>query len=161
MVAADMSRSRHAGARHATPPATALPPPVELTVLYDERCELCIRARDWLRSQQLHVPMELLAAGSPEARRRYGDVPWRGQELIVAAPDGRVWVGASAFLMCLWATRRYRHWAYRLSSPTLAPLARRFFTGLSARRSSIGALLGPPPCRDCEHLPHGVQGGHP
>lgn len=131
-------------------------PPMALTVLYDESCPLCLRARDWLRTQPLHLPMELLPAGSPEAGRRYGRLPWRGQELVVVAPDGRVWVGPPAFLMCLWATRRYRPWAYRLNSPMLAPLARRFFTGLSARRSTIGALVGPPPCRDCAHPPHAV-----
>lgn len=131
--------------------------PGGLTVLYDEGCPLCLRARDWLRTQPLHLPMELLAAGSPEARRRYGVIPWRGQELVVTAEDGRVWVGPAAFVMCLWATRRYRPWAYRLSAPALAPLARRFFTALSARRSTIGALLGSPPaCAECEHVPHGL-----
>lgn len=151
MVAADVT-----GPDASAPVATA--PPAALTVLYDERCTLCERAKEWLRTQQLLVPMELLPAGSPVARRRYGPLPWRGQELVVTAPDGRVWIGPSAFLMCLWATRRYRPWAYRLNAPTLAPLARRFFTGLSARRSKIGALLGPPSCRDCEHPPHQAHG---
>ena len=114
-----------------------------LTVLYDERCALCRRCRDWLLTQPCLVPVELLAAGSAEARARFGGLPWLGRELIAVDDQGRAWVGPAAFLTCLWATVRYRRWAYRLSTPKLAPLAERFFMMVSRRRDRWSGRLDP------------------
>jgi hypothetical protein len=50
-----------------------------LTGLYDERCKFCRRCRDWLADQSVLVEMELLGAGTPEARRRFGHTPVRGE----------------------------------------------------------------------------------
>ena len=83
------------------------------TVLYDEGCELCQRCRAFLEVEPAYVELTLLAAGSDEARLRFGTLPWLGQELVVVAEDGRVWAGAAAFLVCLWALRDYREWSYR------------------------------------------------
>ncbi|MCA9592328.1 MAG: DUF393 domain-containing protein [Myxococcales bacterium] len=116
------------------------------TVLYDEGCELCQRCRAFLEVEPAYVELTLLAAGSDEARLRFGTLPWLGQELVVVAEDGRVWAGAAAFLVCLWALRDYREWSYRLSGPALAPLAERFFRVLSAERRRIGALFDHRPC---------------
>lgn len=118
-----------------------------LTVLYDETCALCLRSRDWLAGQPTLVDVELMPSGSAEARRRFAGLPL-GQELVVVAQDGRAWVGPAAFLTCLWATRRYRGWSYRLSGDTFAPLAERFFDLVSKRRKDIGRWLGSGP--DCE-----------
>lgn len=114
-----------------------------LTVLYDESCPLCVRCRNWMLSQPAYLPLELLPSGSAEAKRRYGAVPWLGAELCVVADTGEVWVGPAAFLMCLWALIEWRSWSYRLSGESLAPLAERFFHGISQKRRSIAALLGP------------------
>ena len=62
----------------ATDDATA-----RLTILYDERCTFCLRCRDWLATQPCLIPVELLAAGSVGAKRRYGAVAWRGSALAV------------------------------------------------------------------------------
>jgi predicted DCC family thiol-disulfide oxidoreductase YuxK len=105
-----------------------------LTVLYDERCRFCLRCRDWLLGQACLVEVELLPAGSSIARERYGAFPLLGDELVVFDDRGRGWVGAAAFLVCLWATVRYRGWAYRLARPGLAPHAGRFFMFVSKRR---------------------------
>lgn len=113
-----------------------------LTVVYDETCALCRRARDWLVTQPCYVPVELIGAGSEQARARFGNLPWLGQELVVADDDGHAWVGPAAFLTCLWATRRYRSWSYRLSEPALAPLAERFFYLVSKQRRRFGAYVG-------------------
>jgi predicted DCC family thiol-disulfide oxidoreductase YuxK len=115
---------------------------VTLTVLYDENCVLCRRARDWLLTQPCYEPVELVAAGSPAAKKRFGSVPWLGSELVVANDQGQVWIGPAAFLTCLWATRRYRAWSYRLSGPTLAPLAERFFHLVSKQRRRYGRYVG-------------------
>ncbi|MEX0754872.1 MAG: DCC1-like thiol-disulfide oxidoreductase family protein [Actinomycetota bacterium] len=112
-----------------------------LTVVYDERCGFCVRCRDWLAGQRCLVPVELLPAGSGTARRRFGALPWLGDELVVVDERGRVWVGPGAFLMCLWATARFRSQAFRLSRPGWARSAERFFLYVSKRRSRWGALL--------------------
>ncbi|MDZ4827339.1 MAG: DCC1-like thiol-disulfide oxidoreductase family protein [Actinomycetota bacterium] len=115
-----------------------------LTVIYDEQCALCRRCRHWLEHEPTYVPLDFLAAGSPAARERYGEVPWLGAELVVVSDDGSVWAGPAAFLTCLWATLHYRTWSYRLSGRTLAPLAERFFHVVSSNRKRIGAMVGSP-----------------
>lgn len=112
-----------------------------LTVVYDETCELCRRCRHWLSVQDLLVPMEFLAAGSPAARERYEDLDWYKVELMVVDDTGRAWVGPAAFLMCMWATRRYRRMSHRFRSPTLAPMVESFFHGLSSNRSLVSGML--------------------
>jgi predicted DCC family thiol-disulfide oxidoreductase YuxK len=125
-----------------------------LTVLYDERCAVCRRARDWLLTEPTHLPVELLAAGSPAARARFGLVPWRGAELVVIADTGEVWAGPAAFLTAMWATVRWRSWSYRLSGRHLAPLAERFFRLISHHRKRVNALLSEPECTWCESPTH-------
>lgn len=117
-----------------------------LTILYDAGCDLCLHCKDWLGAQPSFVPLELVPCDSEEARRRFGQVPFRGGQLCVIADDGRVWAGAPAFVMCLWALRDYREWAERISAPALAPLAERFFRTVSAERRRVGALLSHRPC---------------
>lgn len=134
-----------------TQPDARTPAGVRLTILYDERCPLCVRARDWLLSQPCLVEVELLAAGSPEARERFGAVPWRGRELVVADDAGHVWVGPGAFMMCMWATARFRGWSYRFAQPAWAPFAERFFLHVSKRRHRWGAWLGAGPRSDCTY----------
>jgi len=128
-----------------------------LTVVYDETCALCRRARDWLLTQPCNVEVRLIDAGSDEARTRFGHLPWLGKELVVADETGRAWIGPAAFITCLWATRRYRAWAYRLSRPSLAPFAERFFYSVSKNRRRFGSLAGKKvECSWCERKePHG------
>lgn len=114
---------------------------MRLTVLYDEQCGLCRRARDWLLGQPMRVEMELLAAGSPAARSRYGAIPWIGQDLVVVADDGRVWRDGSAFLVCLWATHRYRKFSQTLSGTAFKPVATAFFSTISKRRREISSIF--------------------
>lgn len=122
-----------------TPLRTDPHSPTRLTVLYDERCGFCLRCRDWLLSQPCLVEVELLPSGSEEARARYGKLPWLGRELVVVDETGRGWIGPAAFITCLWATARYRPWAYVLSHPRLTPMADRFFLFVSKRRDKLSA----------------------
>ena len=134
--------------------AAALRSPTRLLVAYDAECALCIRCRHWLETQPTYVDVTFLAAGSPEARADLAALqPWLGAELVVVSDRGEVWLGAAGFLVCLWATRDYREWSYRLSGPALAPLAERFFHMVSSRRSAISQLLGPDECvgGQCRH----------
>jgi predicted DCC family thiol-disulfide oxidoreductase YuxK len=108
-----------------------------LTVLYDEACPICVRCRDWLAMQPAFVELELLGCGSAEARRRYGEVPWLREDLVVVSDEGAVWVGPAAFIVSLWALCEWREWSYRLSGASLAPLAERFFKMISKRRRAL------------------------
>lgn len=120
--------------------------PRALLVLYDPGCALCRRCREWMMRQQHFVPLTFLACTGDEARARFGDLPWLGDELIVVGDGGETWVGPAAFLTCLWALQEWRAWSYRLSGPAFAPLAERFFHAVSSRRRGIAALLD----HDCE-----------
>lgn len=128
--------------------------PEKLTVLYDDTCAVCRRARDWLLTQPCLVQVEIIPARSDEARRRFGELPWAGRELVVGDERGRLWIGPAAFITCLWATVRYRGWAYRLSTPRLAPLAERFFMFISKRRDRWSAWIGrdDPGCSWCQQV---------
>jgi predicted DCC family thiol-disulfide oxidoreductase YuxK len=126
----------------------------QLTILYDERCAFCLRCRDWLATQPVLVGVRLLASGSWEAHERFGDVPWLGSELVVADDTGKVWVGPDAFLMCLWATARYRSWSYVLTRPGYGRFAERFFMHVSKRRGRYAEWFGrsDPDCTYCDDV---------
>lgn len=125
-----------------------------LTVLYDERCALCRRARDFLSASPQLIELRLVALGSPEAIATYGRLETR-DELWVVSDEGDAWVGPSAFVMCLWALRDHRALAELLASPLLAPLARRFFRAISSQRARLSTFFDDTRCG--EHgctLPH-------
>lgn len=135
--------------------AAATQSPGSLLVLYDAGCPVCVRCRHWLEHQPTHVPLTFLATDSPEAIERFGPhLPWLGKELVVVGDRGEAWIGPAAFLVALWATVDYRLWSYRLSGPTLAPLAGRFFEQVSKRRSALGRYVKEPACDDdrCRHV---------
>jgi len=127
-----------------------------LTVLYDERCAFCRRCRDWLAAQPCLVEVELMPAGSAEARGRYGSMPWLGAELVVVDNQGQAWIGPAAFIVCLWATIRYRPWSYVLSRPGFSAHTERFFRKVSKRRDRFSDWLGgggaDDDCSWCEEL---------
>ena len=127
-----------------------------LTVVYDGACALCVRCRDFLATSRTLVPIELLSCQSREARERYGNVPWLGEELVVVSDEGDVWIGPAAFLVAMWALADYREWSYRLSGPALAPLAERFFVAISSQRRRIASFLTKPRCEDGDvcTMPH-------
>jgi predicted DCC family thiol-disulfide oxidoreductase YuxK len=115
--------------------------PRALTVLFDPGCALCQRCCDWMLGQASYVELHFMPCTGVEAKKRYGDLPWLSDELIVVGDEGEVWVGPAAFLTCLWALVDFREWSYRLAGPAFAPLAERFFLALSSRRRAVSALL--------------------
>jgi predicted DCC family thiol-disulfide oxidoreductase YuxK len=133
---------------------TTVPPAQALTIVYDETCALCRRARDWLLTQPCLVDVELIAAGSDEAKHRYGALPWLGNELVAVDEHGNAWIGPSAFLASMWATAKYRPWAFRLATPKLAPKAEHFFMWISKRRDTWSSWLAKddPECSWCDEV---------
>ena len=121
--------------------------PRALTVLYDPGCALCRRCRAWMLTQASYVPLTFVACDAAEARRRYGDIPWLGDELVVVGDRGEVWAGPAAFLTCLWALVDWREWSFRLAGPAFAPLAERFFHALSSQRKRLARWFDHE-CRD-------------
>lgn len=114
-----------------------------LTVLYDAQCGLCQRARAWLESQPAFVSLDFLPAGSPAARERYPrlEVAATLAALHVVADDGRVWSGARAWVMCLWALRETRALSLRLSGPLSIAVAQSIVARLSEGRYTLSEVL--------------------
>jgi hypothetical protein len=95
-----------------------------------------------------------LGSGSEGAIRRYGAIPWLGSELVVVDEHGQAWVAPGAFLVCPWATRRYRSWSYLLAKPHLSKHTERFFPHVPKRRDRYGGWLGrkEQDCTFCDEL---------
>ena len=114
-----------------------------LTVLYDARCGLCSKARRWLEGQKQIVPLELLAADSEDARRRFPSLSApEPEELVVVSDEGDVYRGSHAWIVCLWALQDYREWSFRFARPALLPLARGIVEWVSTRRHRLSRALG-------------------
>jgi predicted DCC family thiol-disulfide oxidoreductase YuxK len=111
-----------------------------VTVLYDAECNLCRTARAWLERQPQAVALEFLAAASPEARARYPflDPQLTLEDLTVVGDGGEVWVGAKAWVVCLWALEGRQALARRLSAPAVMPKARALVAFVSRHRRALG-----------------------
>ncbi|MFY0509555.1 thiol-disulfide oxidoreductase DCC family protein [Streptomyces anulatus] len=136
------------------------PAPVRrLTVLYDAQCPLCVHLRHWLQRQRQLVPLDLVPAGSAEARRRFPELDHAATlaEITVVGDLGQVYREASAWIVCLWALAKYRSRAHWLTTPAGRPFARG--TVLAAARYRSLVL---PPCapgvRECAAQPGGPWG---
>ena len=114
-----------------------------LTVLYDEQCALCRRARRWLERQSQFVPLTFIAASSDAARGLFPSLDHEATlvEPTVVADTGAVFCGAKAWIMCLWALEEYRSMALTMRSPGAWWAAKRFVTSVSRNRRRL-ALRG-------------------
>jgi len=137
-------------------------PAMHLTVLYDAGCPLCSRFRDWLACQPLLVPLDLVAAGSAEARRRFPTLDHARTlaEITVVAYDGRIWSREHAWVVALWATVAHRSLSLTLSGPAGLPLARMAAATAAGLRSLTTSTPGGAPYSDdcagtCHPLPQG------
>ncbi|WKU46187.1 DCC1-like thiol-disulfide oxidoreductase family protein [Streptomyces sp. VNUA116] len=115
-----------------------------LTVLYDAHCSLCTFVRNWLVRQQQLVPLDLVPAGSDEARRRFPGLDHAAayEEITVVGDGGQVYRGASAWIVCLWALSAYRPLAHRISTPSGMVFARGAVLAAARYR---GSHWPPPP----------------
>lgn len=116
-----------------------------LTILYDQQCGFCRQCRQWLEAQPAYLPVSFLSCRSEEVAKRFPGVEaYRPTEnLVVVADTGEVYVGDSAWLMCLFALKQYRGWARRLSTPLLRPLARQVFEQISGLRGALSCVIQP------------------
>ena len=117
---------------------------MQLFVLFDANCGLCWKMRNWLASQATFVPLHFLAAGSEGAKAAFPGLRPESTlgVLHVVSDRGRVWKGPNAWVMCLWATRRWRALSLTLSSPTWNRLIGSFVTSFSSNRHFLTSVLG-------------------
>jgi len=115
----------------------------KLYVLYDPRCELCCRLKDWLVEQPSWIGLETIPAGSQKARDMFPDLEKiAGQnDLAVISDEGAVYLNDRAWIMVLFALDEYRDWAARLTHPLLMPLARQAYAALASNRHSLSRWL--------------------
>ena len=114
-----------------------------MTVLYDSECDFCGRCRAWAESQPQYIQLRFIARDSQRARRDYPQLTTTGDELIAIGDDGSVYRNAKAWLMCMYALRRYRPLALRLSRPGMQGFARRVFNLISHHRRRVPSWLLP------------------
>ena len=115
----------------------------KLYVLYDPKCELCCRLKDWILVQRSWIGIALLPAGSEKAHRLFPELEnIAGKEdLAVVTDEGAVYLNDRAWIMVMYAMVEYREWASRLTHPLLMPLARQAFAALSKNRHAISRWL--------------------
>ena len=115
----------------------------QLIVLFDSSCELCQRARRWLASEPAYVPLEFVAAQSAEARERFPTLDHSRtlEQLTVIADDRQVYRGERAWVMCLWALKRYRSNALFFSSTIGLAFAKDFVSLVSRNRHAASRWL--------------------
>jgi predicted DCC family thiol-disulfide oxidoreductase YuxK len=111
----------------------------KLYVLYDPRCELCCRLKDWLLAQRSWLGLCLVAAGSTKAKQLFPDLDRiaTADDLVVISDEGEVYKNNHAWIMALYALEDYRDWACRIAHPLLLPLARQAFAVISRNRQAL------------------------
>src|SRR5215472_1653432 len=115
----------------------------KLYVLYDPKCELCERLKDWLLIQRSWLGLSMVPAGSDRARKLFPDLDQVAtcNDLVVVSNEGEVFLNNSAWIMVLYALEDYRDWACRLAHPLLAPFVRQAWEMISKNRYAISRWL--------------------
>ncbi|UWE12637.1 DCC1-like thiol-disulfide oxidoreductase family protein [Actinacidiphila bryophytorum] len=118
-----------------------------LTVLYDPHCRVCAFVGGWLAGQRKLIPLRLVPVGSEQARRLFPALDHEGatrREITAVGDAGQVYVGDSAWVVCLWALADHRALAHAMSTPSGRRLARAAMLGVAKYRNAQGT---PPGCR--------------
>jgi predicted DCC family thiol-disulfide oxidoreductase YuxK len=78
---------------------------VTLTALYDDRCPLCRRLKEWLAGQATLAAVEFVPADSAESHDRFPllDHARTTRVLTVVSSEGAVYEGERAWLVCGWS----------------------------------------------------------
>jgi predicted DCC family thiol-disulfide oxidoreductase YuxK len=115
----------------------------KLYVLYDPKCALCCRLKNWILVQRSWIGLAVIEAGSEKARRLFPELEEIAgkDDLAVVSDEGAVYLNDRAWIMVLYAMVEYCDWAARLTHPLLMPLARQAFSALSKNRRWISGLM--------------------
>ena len=128
----------------------------KLYVLYDPKCALCQRLKDWLLVQRSWMELCLIPAGSDEAQRMFPTLKQiaSANDLVVVSDEGQVYLNNNAWIMTLYALIEYREWARRLAHPLLQPLVRQAFATISRNRYAISRWIAGGPEQIAGELRH-------
>ncbi len=114
-----------------------------LHIIYDADCGLCRRCRDWLRDQPAFIELAFTPLQALDIEERF---PGVGQyeprkQLVAVSDEGGVYLGAAAWIMCLYALEDYRELSVRLAHPRLMPYAKRVCELISQNRLTLSRAL--------------------
>jgi len=125
----------------------------KLYVLYDPKCELCCRLKNWILVQRSWIGLAVVEQGSAKAKRLFPELEQIAtkEDLAVISNEGAVYLNNRAWIMVLYAMVEYRDWAARLTHPLLMPLARQAFAALSKNRHFISSWLSTETIADALH----------
>ena len=114
-----------------------------LYLLYDPKCALCQRLKDWLLVQRSWIELCLMPAGSEEARRMFPTLQQLAStnDLAAVSDEAQVYLNNKAWIMTLYALVEYREWACRLAHPLVLPLVRQAFATISGNRYAISRWI--------------------
>ncbi|HEX2834495.1 MAG TPA: DCC1-like thiol-disulfide oxidoreductase family protein [Thermoanaerobaculia bacterium] len=114
-----------------------------LYILYDARCGLCSRVREWSLLQPAFVTLDFIPAGSERARTLFPTLAHEvtPSELVVVTSEGEVYFDTEAWIVCLWALREYRAWSRRFASGPLRPLARTAWHLICENRAALSRMF--------------------
>lgn len=117
--------------------------PKRLFVLFDGRCGLCRRVADWLRDEPTFVRTAYIPYPSRPAIERFPDLFSTGipEEVLVVTDEGMVYRGEEAWIMCLYATCRWRELSITLAQPGWRPFLRQAMDLLARNRFTLSNLL--------------------
>jgi predicted DCC family thiol-disulfide oxidoreductase YuxK len=117
----------------------------KLYVLYDPKCELCCRLKNWILVQRSWIGLAVIEQGSEKAKRLFPELDRIAtkEDLAVISDEGAVYLNDRAWIMVLYAMVEYQAWASRLTHPLLMPLARQAFAALSKNRHFLSSMLSP------------------
>jgi len=115
----------------------------KLYVLYDAEEDFALRCYAWLTAQPTVWPLEFVPFQAPELTARFAGIDdfRRRGPLLVVSDEGGVYAGPSAFIICFHALEDYQDWSFRLSAPTLLPLAQRAFNLLSTNGKKLSRVM--------------------
>jgi predicted DCC family thiol-disulfide oxidoreductase YuxK len=73
----------------------------KLYVLYDPKCELCERLKDWLLVQRTWLGLSMVPAGSEKAHKMFPELEKIASEndLAVISDSGEVYLNSSAWII--------------------------------------------------------------
>jgi predicted DCC family thiol-disulfide oxidoreductase YuxK len=114
-----------------------------ISVFYDARCGLCDGVRRRFAREPVFVPLHFVPYDSALARTLFpGITDWQpDREILALTDEGDLYRGDGAWILCLWATVRYREWSLRLANPALRPLTGSICGLISRHRGRLSELL--------------------
>jgi predicted DCC family thiol-disulfide oxidoreductase YuxK len=113
-------------------------------VLYDGACGVCCRAVARLAWEPAYIPLRFAPAGSMAAQTKFAEalIGESGRQVVVVADTGEVYRGAAAWIMVLYALKRWRPLAMRLATPTWRPWVERAVDFIGRNRHRMSDMFG-------------------